>query len=146
MPKGSILLPEVWEFCHDPSIYGDPLKFDPERFLEPRNEPSPFWAVFGFGRRICPGRHLANTALFINMASLVAFFDFSKAVDEQGDVVEPKVELDPVRSAVAKVAPFPFKVMVRSEKHAELLKALEKNYPVEEGDAMLLGQLPLPPP
>ncbi|EHK50945.1 hypothetical protein TRIATDRAFT_269658 [Trichoderma atroviride IMI 206040] len=121
----------------------DPFKFDPERFHEPRNEPSPFWSVFGFGRRICPGRHLADAALFLNIACLVAFFDFSKVVDEQGNVMEPKVELDPVRSAVAKVAPFPFKVTVRSEKHAEFLKDLEKNYPAEEGDARLLGELPL---
>ncbi|KAM0451588.1 hypothetical protein ACHAPV_009929 [Trichoderma viride] len=143
LPKGSYLLPEIWEFCHDPSIYSDPFKFDPERFLEPRNEPSPFWTVFGFGRRICPGRHLADAALFLNIASLMAFFDFSKVVDEHGNVMEPKLELDPVRSAVAKVAPFPFKVTVRSEKHAELLKALEKDYPVGEGDARLLGELPL---
>ncbi|PON22939.1 hypothetical protein TGAM01_v208194 [Trichoderma gamsii] len=144
LPKGSILLPEIFEFCHDPSIYRDPYKFDPDRFLEPRNEPSPFWTVFGFGRRICPGRHLADATLFLNIACLVAFFDLSKIVDEQGNVMEPKVELDPVRSAVAKVAPFPFKVTVRSEKHAELLRDLEKNYPAEEGDASLLGDLTLP--
>jgi cytochrome P450 len=143
LPKGAFLLPEIWEFCHGRSIYSDPFKFDPERFLEPRNEPSPLWTVFGFGRRICPGRHLAHAALFLKIACLVAFFDFSKAVDEQGNVMEPKVELDPVRSAVAKVAPFPFKVTVRSEKHAELLKALEKDYPVEEGDVGLLGELSL---
>lgn len=53
--------------------------------------------------------------------------------------MEPKVEIDPVRSAVAKVAPFPFKATVCSKKDVELLKALGKNYPTEEGDARLVS-------
>ncbi|KAH8125669.1 hypothetical protein FP744_10002504 [Trichoderma asperellum] len=142
LPKGAYLSWASWDFCHDPSVYKDPYKFDPERFLEPRNEPNPKWTVFGFGRRICPGRHLADAALFVNMASLVAFFDFRKKVDEQGNVLEPKLAIDPVRSAVSKPAAFPFKVTPRSERHVELLKALEKNYVVEESDAGLLGELP----
>lgn len=142
LPKGAYVSWAAWDFCHDPSVYRDPYRFDPERFLAPRNEPSPKWTTFGFGRRICPGRHIADAALFVNMASLVAFFDFNKKLDEQGNVLEPKLAVDPVRSAVARVAAFPFKVTPRSERHVELLKALEKNYVVEESDAGLLGELP----
>ncbi|KAL6901166.1 cytochrome P450 [Trichoderma evansii] len=142
LPKGAILSWTSWDFCHDPSVYRDPYKFDPERFLAPRNEPNAKWTAFGFGRRICPGRHLAEASLFLNMASLVAFFDFSKKVDEQGNVLEPKLAIDPIRSAAARPAAFPFKVTPRSERHVELLKALEKNYVVEESDAGLLGEMP----
>jgi hypothetical protein len=142
-PKGAYVLWATWEFSHDPSVYSDPHKFDPERFLAPRNEPTPWWTVFGFGRRVCPGRHIAEAALFINMASLVGFFDFSKAVDEQGNVIEPKLEINLERSAVVRPMPFPFKVTPRSEKHVALIKALEKNYPSEESDASQLDEIPL---
>ncbi|KAF4448039.1 hypothetical protein F53441_8514 [Fusarium austroafricanum] len=36
IPKGSIILPSVWWFCHDPEVYQNPIEFDPDRYLEPR--------------------------------------------------------------------------------------------------------------
>lgn len=44
IPKGSIFLPNIWWFTHDPSVYPNPMKFDPDRFLETSNhapEPDP---------------------------------------------------------------------------------------------------------
>jgi cytochrome P450 len=40
----------------DPDIYRDPEKFDPERFLGSDPELDPKLYVFGFGRRLCPGK------------------------------------------------------------------------------------------
>ncbi|KAM4066284.1 cytochrome p450 [Hirsutella rhossiliensis] len=48
IPKGAILTPAVWWFCHDPQVYAEPQLFDPERYLEPRNEPDPSIHVFGY--------------------------------------------------------------------------------------------------
>ena len=40
---------------HDPELYDDPLKFDPERFIKDgkidKAVPNPYSAAFGFGRR-----------------------------------------------------------------------------------------------
>ncbi|RFU82096.1 o-methylsterigmatocystin oxidoreductase [Trichoderma arundinaceum] len=140
IPKGAYIFPEVWRFMQDPSVYPDPKKFDPERFLEPRNEPDPRWAVFGFGRRVCPGRYLADSALFLNLAYLVAVFDIGKATDEQGNEIEPKIEV--ARGMIARPKSFPLKVTPRSEKYVELIKAVERDHPWEEGDGSQLGELP----
>ncbi|KAM6476095.1 cytochrome P450 [Trichoderma sp. SZMC 28011] len=135
IPKGAILRPSVWWFHHDPQTYPDPFCFSPERFLEPRNEPDPGEA-FGYGRRICPGRYIAEDSLFITIARLLATFNISKAVDEQGMPVEPKVEYLP--GLVARPASFPFRITVRSEKHEELIKSIEVDHPWEKSDADLL--------
>ncbi|KHN98350.1 Cytochrome P450 [Metarhizium album ARSEF 1941] len=55
IPKGSCLIASSWWLLHDPATYDDPDSFSPERFLV-RNEPDPAAVVFGFGRRVCPGR------------------------------------------------------------------------------------------
>ena len=66
---------------HDPARYPEPDVFKPERFLNPdgslRDDPV-LTSVFGFGRRICPGRHFADTALFISIASLFSVFNIER--------------------------------------------------------------------
>lgn len=41
---------------------------------------------------ICPGRHLALNSAWIAVASILATYDISKAVDDNGSIIEPKVE------------------------------------------------------
>ena len=48
--------------------------------------------VWGFGRWICPSRHLAEASLWSAMACLVAGFKFSKAKDERGGEIEIKLQ------------------------------------------------------
>ncbi|KAJ7113791.1 hypothetical protein C8R44DRAFT_630438 [Mycena epipterygia] len=49
-------------------MYPDPSVFKPERFLRD-GKPNPavrdLQAVFSFGRRICPGRHMAVSFIWI---------------------------------------------------------------------------------
>ncbi|KAG6354440.1 hypothetical protein INS49_004457 [Diaporthe citri] len=86
IPKGAILLPSTWWFTRDPAVYHEPEQFMPERFLAPFEEPDPAGFVFGFGRRICPGRRLAESesTLFLAMAKVLATFDMTKGRDAQG--------------------------------------------------------------
>ncbi|OBZ67818.1 O-methylsterigmatocystin oxidoreductase [Grifola frondosa] len=81
IPGGSILLPNIWAFTHDPEMYPEPEKFHPERFikngqLDP-DVKDPKMLIFGFGRRICPGRHLADATFFINVASVLHVYNIS---------------------------------------------------------------------
>ena len=75
---------------HDPAIYGqDADQFRPERFLNPDgrtlNPAVPYPdAAFGFGRRVCAGKRLAQSALWLTTASILACFDFLKVVDGNG--------------------------------------------------------------
>ena len=42
---------------------------------------------FGGGRRICPGLHVAEKSLFINIARTLWGFDIQLAKDEDGNVI-----------------------------------------------------------
>ncbi|KAL0066768.1 hypothetical protein AAF712_006159 [Marasmius tenuissimus] len=80
---------------HDEEMYPDPYEFKPERWIKNgKIDPAikDFTSGFGFGRRICPGRHLAMSLLYITAASLLAVFDISKPVDEDGVAIEQKLE------------------------------------------------------
>ncbi|RDB18414.1 hypothetical protein Hypma_000390 [Hypsizygus marmoreus] len=96
LPAGSIVISNVWAMLHKESTYPDPFTFNPERFLKDGQlDPSvkdPAHAAFGFGRRICPGRHMAYDAIWIAIASMIAAFDITKPVDADGNIVEPTYE------------------------------------------------------
>jgi cytochrome P450 len=72
---------------HDPAIYPDPDAFKPERFLNSdgslRDDPV-LISTFGFGKRLCPGRHLAESTLFIVVACLLSVFKIEKGNDTDG--------------------------------------------------------------
>ena len=33
IPKGSMMMPNIWGFMHDPNTFHDPMTYKPERFL-----------------------------------------------------------------------------------------------------------------
>ncbi|KAI0066588.1 cytochrome P450 [Artomyces pyxidatus] len=87
IPKGATVIANIWAILHDPRVYPEPDLFNPERFLTPdgqsRDDPT-LGAVFGFGKRICPGRHVAESTLFIVAASFLATYTIGKAKDAEG--------------------------------------------------------------
>ncbi|KAF3086190.1 hypothetical protein TWF569_003568 [Orbilia oligospora] len=123
IPKGSYIVPNIWWILHDPEVYANPDKFDPERFLSPRNEPDPEGDVFGYGRRICPGRFFADANIYLNVAKSIAAFNINKAVDKDGKEVD--VEAKPTPGVFSYVEKFQFRITPRSSKHAELVNQLD---------------------
>ncbi|CAE6459643.1 unnamed protein product [Rhizoctonia solani] len=90
IPAGSVVMSNLWALSREDSIYPDPETFNPDRF----NDTSlPHEVPFGFGRRRCPGMHLATSNLLIAFAYLLTNFDIAKATNEDGDVVEPSVAM-----------------------------------------------------
>jgi len=81
IPKGSLLIPNVWAINRDPGTFGpDAHLFNPARHLDPvtgRLGAAPAdtkdegHVTFGFGRRICVGRHIANDMLLIQLALML---------------------------------------------------------------------------
>lgn len=136
IPKGSLLLPAVWWFTRDPTVYHDPESFKPERYLEPYNEPSATNVTFGFGRRICPGRVLVDTSLYLTFAQALAVFDIRKPLDDIGKEIEPVHKLQ--GGVIARPAPFKVVISPRSKKHEALVDGIVKKYPWEESDAQNL--------
>ena len=135
IPKGSILLPNNWHFTHDPEVYPDPMVFKPERHLDTpthKAEPDPRKFIFGYGRRICPGRYVADNALFITIAQSLAVFDITKPT-EDGKTIEPKVEFEP--GILSHPLPYRCSIKPKSKAHEDLIRAAELEYPWEESNA-----------
>ncbi|THU78728.1 cytochrome P450 [Dendrothele bispora CBS 962.96] len=126
IPKNTTIVPNVWAMLHDEVVYGpEPDKFNPERFLTKDGAlnldiPDPD-ADFGFGRRICPGRHVALSSLWISIASVLATFNLEKARDENGRVIEPSGEYIP-SSIQNHPAPFDCLITPRSREHEQLIQ------------------------
>lgn len=137
IPKGAYLLPAVWWFTHDPQVHPDPERFEPERFLHPRNEPDARQNVFGYGRRICPGRLLADSSIFIAVTQILAAFDIRKAVDEHGVEIENKLVITP--GVAVHPGKFSYQIVPRSAKYEELVRQVEREHPWQDSDADLLG-------
>ncbi|KIM45959.1 hypothetical protein M413DRAFT_298764 [Hebeloma cylindrosporum] len=123
IPKGALVIPNIWGFCHDPRVYRNPFEFNPERFLPSKGltpEPDPREVCFGFGRRSCPGVHLADASVFISCAMTLAVFDISKCV-ENGAVIEPVHEN--TTGTISHPEPFKCAIKPRSAQAASLIRA-----------------------
>lgn len=94
LPKGASVISNIWAISRDPSIYPDPDAFRPERFEEMDAETlemyDPRKYVFGFGRRICTGRYVADLSIWLAAVNILATMDIKKARDTFGAEIEPE--------------------------------------------------------
>ncbi|KAF8598568.1 cytochrome P450 [Ceratobasidium sp. AG-I] len=89
IPKGTVVIGNIWAMSRDETYYKDPETFNPDRYLDPK---VPALPSFGWGRRKCPGTHYAEASLFIAITSMLATFKFSKAKNANGDEITPVIE------------------------------------------------------
>lgn len=75
---------------------------------------------YGAGRRVCPGVHLAEKSLFLNIARVLWAFDLSKKVNEKGTVAEPEAGMMPGWMTIP--LPFACDIRCRSEEKAKLIE------------------------
>ncbi|QRW26103.1 cytochrome P450 family protein [Rhizoctonia solani] len=90
IPKGAIVIGNIWATTREEKMYHNPEEFNPDRFLDPK-VPHPL--VFGWGSRICPGKHFFREMFFIEAAQILAVFKLQKLKDEKGQVVEPETRV-----------------------------------------------------
>ncbi|KAJ4267248.1 hypothetical protein NW762_003351 [Fusarium torreyae] len=138
IPKGSLVFGNIWHFTHDPEVYSDPMQFKPERFLpvdgnQPETDPHHY--AFGFGRRICPGKILADNTVFLNIAQTIAVFSISK------DESEAEAELKFTPGIVCRPEPFKVIIKPRSDHHEQLIRSVEQIYPWEKSDGYILESM-----
>jgi cytochrome P450 len=93
IPKGSTCRGNIWQCNRDRSVFGDDADdFKPARHLGDNGEllPGPKetnregHVSFGFGRRICVGKHLANDSLFIHTARILWATNLKCVEDKKG--------------------------------------------------------------
>ncbi|CAE6452911.1 unnamed protein product [Rhizoctonia solani] len=118
IPKGAIVIGNIWAIGNNPDVYPEPDRFNPDRFLDPAVPEAP---IFGFGRRVCPGVHHAEPVTFITAASLLAMFDIRPEEDANGNPIPLKADVT-MREILRQVLPFKCKITPRSEKHAQLVR------------------------
>ncbi|KAF9002124.1 cytochrome P450 [Cyathus striatus] len=95
IPKGTVVIANAYAILRDETMYTDPDSFNPDRYLpkpEGNGEPYPI-GQFGFGRRICPGKHLAYVSLWVVMCSILATLDIGRELDDNGNEIIPEGEL-----------------------------------------------------
>lgn len=125
IPKGSLVIANIWKLTHDPRTYANPFTFNPDRFISSEGktaELDPHGLCFGFGRRICPGLHLADASVFISCAMSLAVFDISKCI-ENGIIIEPVHEN--TTGTISHPKPFKCSIKPRSQKAVSLIQAEE---------------------
>ncbi|PWA93475.1 cytochrome P450 [Artemisia annua] len=89
VPKGTMLLVNVWGIQNYPKIWEDPNTFRPERFegLEGYRDGFKFMP-FGFGRRSCPGEGIAMRMVGLALGSLIQCFDWERTSESEVDMNE----------------------------------------------------------
>jgi cytochrome P450 len=87
IPKGTLVLPSAHLAGRDPAAWEDPLRFDPDRFVDPPEDRKALadiaWVPFSRGARNCIGFALAQTELTLIIARLAQRLDVgSTSTDE----------------------------------------------------------------
>ncbi|KAL2844159.1 cytochrome P450 [Aspergillus pseudoustus] len=137
IPKGSLIMPNIWTFTHNPTIYTDPETFNPSRFLFATPELDPHTLSFGFGRRICPGRLLADSTVFMTIAKSLSVFD----IRPRGSSEEGNVRKEFLPGVISHPVPFKLSITPRSEVAEELVRAVKREIPQVDGDKGLIERV-----
>ena len=94
IPKGTICLQNMRVLNFDPEVFGlNAAEFDPARYLDEKGRvQTPIEGreeghmSFGFGRRVCPGRYVAEGTLTIDFATLLWAMRFERPEGAQGEL------------------------------------------------------------
>ncbi|KAH7397323.1 cytochrome P450 [Pyrenochaeta sp. MPI-SDFR-AT-0127] len=130
IPKGAGVMWNVWTIHMDPKRHPDPRRFDPARYVndnqtaaEAANNADPGKRdhfVFGAGRRLCQGMHIAERTLFLGIARMLWGFDFHPARAADGNNMMPNAE-DLTEGLLVQPKPFSARIVPRnSEKVARI--------------------------
>ncbi|XP_071975428.1 cytochrome P450 2U1 [Engystomops pustulosus] len=106
IPKGSVVLANLWAVHRDPKVWEKPNEFNPSRFLDEHGQilKKEAFIPFGIGRRVCMGEQLAKMELFLMFVNLLQSFSFSFASDTFQPSLEGRFGLT--------LAPYPFDIKI----------------------------------
>ncbi|KAH8832196.1 cytochrome P450 [Flagelloscypha sp. PMI_526] len=135
IPEGTLCVTLLPMMNRDQSIYGpDAESFNPSRFIDSSNgnlkPPLPLTheeshASYGFGRRICVGRAVANQSLFIDAAMLLWSFNFENL--DQSKTWSTLSREDYVDHFILTPKPFAHKIVPRFPEVKEILQQLRES-------------------
>lgn len=117
------------------------MDFDPGRFLGGdgrRVEQDPRRYVFGFGRRICPGRYLADASMFLAIAKSLAVFNVDMDVCD-GEAAKTSADFLP--GIISHPADFKLSITPRSTSAKTVIRSVEDENPWEHGDSQVFNSI-----
>ncbi|KAI0113811.1 cytochrome P450 family protein [Hypoxylon sp. NC0597] len=127
IPAGATVVLNVWALNMDPANWPNPHVFDPTRFenetrseheIATSSDPASLRHnyIFGAGRRLCQGIHIAERSLFLAMACLLWAFDISTPDPS-------KIDTEDLRGGLAVVpAPFECHIKPRDNHRVEVVR------------------------
>jgi len=123
-PANTVFIIHLWYVYQDPRIWDHPERYDPDRFLPEKNPkaaslPDPWETNFGFGRRRCPGQHLAHAVLMQYCAMIL--WAFNLRVPDGEPMPHPSTTV--WRDAIVRSPEFRMKFEPRSKRHLQMLLA-----------------------
>ena len=93
IPKGTVCLQNMRVINSEPDVFGsDAAQFNPARYLDRSRQVELLdgredgHLAFGFGRRICPGRYVAEGTLAIDIATLLWGMRFERPEGARGEL------------------------------------------------------------
>jgi cytochrome P450 len=118
IPANSVVIANHWSIAREEGVFGaDVEAFVPERWLvdgDVRFGRDELPTVgFGYGRRICPGRHVARNGLWLAVARVLWAFEVRPEVDGKGEAVQ--VDMKGTDGLVTKPLPFKARFVPRGE-------------------------------
>jgi len=117
IPKGSWIVANVWGIHLDPELYPNPHDFNPDRF----DDEELGHLAFGFGRRVCPGRHIGNNSLYINISRMLWAFDIRPKIRPDGTEVLVD-DMAFTNGFLSQPLPFECSIMPRDQGRAEVIE------------------------
>ncbi|KAK7046638.1 cytochrome P450 [Favolaschia claudopus] len=126
--KGTTVISSLWNMHHNEEEFPDSYGFNPDRFMykEPGTD---FFNTetlglgnygFGFGRRECPGQHLAAKSMWIAIVRMLWGFHIEPLKDGNG----MPMKIDPdncTEGLTSRPNPFPANFIPRSAAHVETI-------------------------
>ncbi|CAL8339416.1 unnamed protein product [Merluccius merluccius] len=88
IPKNTLITLCHFATSRDPAVFPNPDEFQPQRWLSRGESHHPYASVpFGFGKRSCVGRRIAELELYLALARIV--MEFEVKPDPEGGAVQP---------------------------------------------------------
>nr|XP_045736574.1 cytochrome P450 2U1 isoform X2 [Mirounga angustirostris] len=106
IPKGTVIVPNLWSVHRDPATWEKPDDFYPNRFLDDQGQliKKETFIPFGIGKRVCMGEQLAKMELFLMFVSLMQSFTFALPKNSKKPILTGRYGLT--------LAPHPFNIII----------------------------------